>query len=123
MTFWEFLTLVLSLEVWGDSYATSSILTIVGDNTGSLQDALSLKGMGALNTLAMELSWRKARHRWHFQVGHLPTEANGVADALSRLSEGYELPPKLRMAKSLDAPSMHGFFRTLANLPPLASED
>ena len=34
---------------------TDSILTIVGDNTGSLQDALSLKGTGALHTLAMEL--------------------------------------------------------------------
>ena len=102
---------------------TDSILTIVGDNTGSLQDALSLKGTGALNTLAMELSWRKARRGWHFQVGHLPSEANDIADALSRLSEGYELPPELRTAKSLNAPSLHGFFRTLADLPPLATEE
>ena len=60
-TFWELLTLVMCLMTWGDRYAVEDILTVVGDNTGSLQNALDLKGTGALNVLATELSWRKTR--------------------------------------------------------------
>ena len=118
------LALIVSLLVWGDEYASSDVLEIVGDNTGSLQDALSLKGSGALNTLSMELSWRKAQHGWAFTVGHLPSEANTMADALSRLAEeGYEFPTALASCTCREPPSLDGFFQTLQWLPSLALED
>ena len=112
--------MVLALDAWGDEHATAAYVTILGDNTGSLQDALDLKGAGALNTLSMELSWRKALRNWHFEVGHLPTEANSAADSLSRLAEGATLPTKLEQARCISPPSLLGFFRTLRELGPPA---
>ena len=45
-TFWEYATLVIGLQVWGSRFVTES-LAVLGDNTGSLQDALHLEGRGA----------------------------------------------------------------------------
>ena len=87
-TFWEFLTLLLALMTWGDLFTDDKVM-ILGDNTGALSDALSLKGRGPLMSVSRELSWRSARRRWLYSVGHLPAEHNVVADALSRaLGEG-----------------------------------
>ena len=82
-TFWEFLALLLSLMTWADRFVEERVL-VLGDNTGALTDALALKGRGPLLAVARELSWRQARRRWNFAVGHLPSEHNKVADALSR---------------------------------------
>ena len=90
-TFWEFLTLVLALCVWGDQFVQEAV-ALLGDNTGALQDALHLKGRGILAAVARELSWRKARYGWEVEVGHVPGELNTVPDALSRLHE--KVPPK-----------------------------
>ena len=60
---------------------------MLGDNTGALQNALSLKGKGILLAVAREVSWRKAKYGWNFRVGHLPSEANVIADALSRVAD------------------------------------
>ena len=67
---------------------------MIGDNTASLQLALSLSGSDGLLAISREMTWRKARLGWCFAVGHLPTEANGVADALSRLCQ-KDRPPSL----------------------------
>ena len=83
-TFWEYATLLIGLEVWCGRFLTET-LAVLGDNTGSLQDALQLKGRGPLLSLSRELSWRQARHGWKFTVGHVPSEHNDLADALSRL--------------------------------------
>jgi hypothetical protein len=85
-TFWEFSTLLISLTLWGHWFTTDT-LNVLGDNTGALQNALSLKGKGILMALAREVSWRQAKYRWNFRVGHLPSEANVVADALSRVAD------------------------------------
>ena len=83
---------------------------IAGDNTAALTSALSLKGKGELLAVARELSWRQARRGWRFSVGHLPSEYNVVADALSRVADPkgcewpslalagaeYTAPPRLR---------------------------
>ena len=82
-TFWEFATLLLSLLVWGNRFVSDSVM-VVGDNTGALDNALSLKGKGELIAISRELSWRQAKRGWLFSVGHLPSEFNVVADALSR---------------------------------------
>ena len=108
-TFWEFLTLLLTLVTWGDQFTEESVL-VLGDNTGALSDALSLKGRGPLIAIARELSWRQARRKWKFTVGHLPSEYNVVSDALSRVADPkgcewpslalasavYRAPPKVR---------------------------
>jgi hypothetical protein len=85
-TFWEYATLLLCLMTWGDNFVKESVL-VVGDNTGSLSNALSLKGKGDLLAISRELSWRQARRHWLFSVGHLPSEHNVVADALSRRTD------------------------------------
>ena len=85
-TFWEFATLLLSLLTWGNKFVTESVM-VVGDNTGALNNALSLKGKGELIAIARELSWRQAKRGWLFSVGHLPSEFNVVADALSRQAD------------------------------------
>ena len=85
-SFWEFATLLLVLMVWGDRFVKHS-LAILGDNTAALQNALSLKGRGPLLAVAREVSWRKARRSWCFEVGHLPSESNTIADCLSRVAD------------------------------------
>ena len=85
-TFWEFATLLLSLCLWGDQF-TQSTVSVLGDNTAALSNALALRGRGPLEAVARELSWRQARRGWQFNVGHLPAEFNTVADALSRASD------------------------------------
>ena len=85
-TFWEFATLLLSLITWG-GYFTDQAVLILGDNIGALSNALALKGRGILLNVARELAWRQARRGWKFSVGHLPSEFNVVADALSRWAD------------------------------------
>ena len=85
-SFWEFATLLLALCVWGDRFTESSVL-VLGDNIGALSNALSLRGKGPLEAVARELSWRQARRGWRFEVGHLSSEHNTVADALSRTAD------------------------------------
>ena len=96
LPFWEFLMFFLALERWG---ACGLNLAILGDNIGSLQNALAKKGCGASLRLAAELAWRQCCFSWEFTVGHLPSEHNKWADALSRLQqpqEPAEFPEGLR---------------------------
>jgi len=79
------MTLYLVLLIWGTSFAKEG-LSIAGDNTAALANAVSLKGRGGLNRISLEISWRKVRQGWRYQVAHLPAEGNTTADALSRTS-------------------------------------
>ena len=80
-TFFEVLALTLAVELWcGRGQPT----TILGDNTAALQEALSLKGKGAVGDLAQALAVLRCSRTLSLTVGHLPTEANVAADALSR---------------------------------------
>ena len=83
-TFWVFYTLYLVLLMWSSRFPG---LQIFGDNTGALSNALRLTGKkGVLISIAREISWRKVRAGWVFEVAHLPAEYNVVADASSRSS-------------------------------------
>ena len=81
----EYMTLYLVLLIWGPSF-TKDGLSIASDNTAALANAVSWKGRGGLNRISMEISWRKVRQGWRYQVAHLPAEGNTTADALSRTS-------------------------------------
>ena len=88
-SFWEMVTLLLCLVVWGHYFHTE-VVAVVGDNTGAMQNALDLKGRGVMLAVAREIAWRKERFGWMYTVGHIPSEYNTVPDALSRL---HDSPP------------------------------
>ena len=50
---WEFVTLLLSLLLWGHLSA-ESLLCILGDNIAALQFALTLKGRGHMLTISRD---------------------------------------------------------------------
>ena len=54
-TFWEILTILLSLELWGDHFVHEEV-AILGDNTGALQNVLDLKGRGPMLAVAREIA-------------------------------------------------------------------
>ena len=92
-SFWEFATLFLALVTWGDWFVEAPVL-IVGDNTAALTDSLSLGGKGVMQAISREISWRVARRRWRYMVGHLPSEHNLVAYALSRQADPKSSRPQ-----------------------------
>ena len=108
-SFWEFLTLLLALIVWGDSY-TKECITVLGDSTSALQVALHLSGRREMVAIAREIAWRQIRSAWKFKVGHLPAEFNLVSDSLSRRysPSPHPLPRLLSGAIERQAPApMH----------------
>ena len=60
-------------------------LLFCGDNLASLNLAINNKSRGLLSHVGRELAWRRARYDWQFAVAHLPSEANKLADRMSRL--------------------------------------
>ena len=117
-TFFEFLTLFLSLLLWANRSGERA-LAVVGDNTAALSNALSLKGRGPLLAVSRELAWQRARKGWVFEVGHIPAEQNEVADALSRLCA---VPAKIFPANALEgaqevkAPKVDSLWHALPDL-------
>ena len=85
LTFFEALTLLIALQVWGCSGISSS-WAVVGDNLGALTVAVSHRGRGDLAKVCREVALRQARFGLHLAVGHLPSRLNLWADPLSRLS-------------------------------------
>ena len=89
--------------VWGGEFVEDA-LPILGDNLGSLNSALKLRGRGPMLAIAREISWRQARRGWLFELGHLPSEVNSVADALSRVADpkGHAWPREALAAAQRD---------------------
>ena len=115
-TFWEFLALLLALMLWGNNFVNEQV-AVLGDNIGSLQNALDLKGKGILAAVARELAWRKARLGWQFSTGHVPSEKNVVPDALSRQFEPIPAPfPRAALAEAQvrSSPDCRRLWRALA---------
>jgi len=107
-TTWEYLILYIALHTWGSEHRSG--LLLLGDNLASLAGILNLRGKSVLNLITKEVAWRKVRFQWRFAVGHLPTEKNQIADALSRIaappgSEHRSLPACLRGAVVIEAPA------------------
>ena len=83
-TYWELATLILALCRWAPLYDG---LVLCGDNTGSLTLSMDLASTKQERCLLRELAWRKAQGGWIYEVAHIPSESNTVADYLSRLEE------------------------------------
>ena len=80
-TYFEVLAFIMAVERWCDG---SSVTAVFGDNVGALQEALELRGKGSLLELAQLLAILRGARTLDIEVAHLPTEANDIADALSR---------------------------------------
>jgi len=109
-TTWEYVVVLLGLLIWGSEHRETG-LALLGDNLAALGGALSMKGRGSLSTVTRELAWRRVRFAWRYAAGHLPSEHNVLADALSRLhcpagSERKEFPPQLLSLKRRAAPEL-----------------
>ena len=89
-TFFETLVMLMAVELWGDS---SHNTVILGDNTAALGEAIDLKGKGTRGPLSQILAVLIVARTLHLTVGHLPTEANDAADALSRQFEPENAKP------------------------------
>ena len=96
-SFWEYLTAVLAVCKWA---TPDRCLALLGDNTASLECTLQLKGSGPMLAVARELAWRKGRQGLLVAAGHLPKEANQVADALSRLEAPDAAPFPAELASA-----------------------
>ena len=89
-TFFETLVVLMALELW----CTDSTPTVVlGDNTAALQDALDLKGKGPSEKVAQCLAVLRCSRSLCIAVAHLATEANELADCLSRQAEPGNTKP------------------------------
>ena len=109
-TLWEYLTVLLSLMTWASKHRRSG-LHLQGDNLAALGGVLNLTGKDKLTAVTKELTWRKVRQSWNYDAAHLPTEANLLSDALSRLSapagsERKNFPEPLRTAIQVPAPDL-----------------
>ena len=106
-TTWEYLALYISLSLFAAAHIGTGIV-LLGDNFSSLSLALHVKGQRGLGIISREISWRRIRQGWRYACGHLPSEQNEVADALSRQNcpDKKALPPDLASATLVSAPSV-----------------
>ena len=101
----------MAVELWGVSTLPTVIL---GDNVPALQEALDLKGKGTQAPLAQCLAVllvSRSLPAGGFVVGHLPSEANEAADALSRQFEPdnhkpWPFGPEVRRDTPFDIPTI-----------------
>ena len=89
-TFFEVLAVVLAIEVW---CVDASPTILLGDNVAALQETLDLKGKGPQEPLAQALALLRCSRTLRLTVAHLASEANLLADALSRQSEPGNTKP------------------------------
>ena len=113
-TTWEYVVILLALLLWGFEHRGSG-LALLGDNLAALNGALHLKGRGQLAAVTKEISWRRVRYAWKYAAGHLPSEHNDHADALSRLhapagSECKAFPAALLSARRRDLPELESIW-------------
>ena len=109
-TTWEYVVILLGLIVWGAEHRATG-LAVLGDNLAALEGALGMKGRGVLTKVTREIAWRLVRFAWRFAAGHLPSEHNHYADALSRVcapegADKKQFPVQLLGATRRDVPEL-----------------
>jgi len=107
---WELLAIFVVLVTWASEFSASG-LAVLGDNLASLSGALNHKGRKGLAKINKEIAWRKCHHKWRYAAGHLPTERNELADALSRTmaptgADRKELPACLSTTPRREPPEL-----------------
>ena len=107
-TSWEYVTLFIALYVFASDHRGTG-LAVLGDNVSSLNLALNLKGNRFLGKVSREIGWRRIRLAWRYACGHLPSELNTTADALSRLhapgTAAKAFPAELTPARMITPPA------------------
>ena len=115
-TSWEYLALLISLVIFGYIHRVKGLI-LLGDNIGSLNLALTLKGDKALGRISREIAWRRVRLGWRYRCGHLPSELNATADDLSRMSQpggkADGLPDTVRAAQRVEVPRVAALWTPL----------
>ena len=103
---WELLSILVSLHIFGKDLEEDAGVTIESDSVAALCAALELKGRSPLmNALASEVMLRLEEYNLEAVVAkHIPGVMNFLADALSRLSAGKELPESLAKVRRVPSP-------------------
>ena len=91
LAFFEALTALIALTSFCGPGRLQTV-ALIGDNLGALSVALARPGRGDLAKVCREIALRQAKWCLRIAVGHLPSELNDLADALSRLHSPAPLP-------------------------------
>ncbi|KAF4652032.1 hypothetical protein FOL47_011296 [Perkinsus chesapeaki] len=95
---WEFLAILIAVKLWSRRVPSNAIILCESDSVAALGAASSLRSKSAkLNIIAQELALHCAvQGRWYnIEFRHISGTDNQLADCLSRLSDGRELPVEL----------------------------
>ena len=113
LTFWEAFVVLACIHVWCCVEGGLRSIAVVGDNMGALAVAVSQRGRGDLGKICREVALRQARWCLQIAVGHVPSEWNTWADALSRLSapSPAEMPVELSGLPLVGLPPLTALFR------------
>ena len=98
--FWEAVVVLQALILWASGRGRQPF-AVLSDCLAALAATAGQKGKGAITAVIREVAWRSARQQWNIFVGHLPSEANLVADALPRLEAplAAAFPKELEQAR------------------------
>ena len=92
---WEALMMIVAMRTWIDETCRGAI-TVVGDAAGVLGDIVAMRAKSVtVNNLIKELALHLAPFGLEVQGVHIWSERNAVADALSRVAIGGDMPPGL----------------------------
>ena len=123
LAFFEALTALIGLVTFCGPDRLSTI-ALVGDNMGALSVALARPGLGDLARVCREIALRQARWNLRVSVGHLPSELNDWADALSRIHAPSPPPLPLELADLPQRPQPgHADLLTIEPPSGLATEE
>ena len=115
MAVWETLAVLVSVRVWGSRIgARAGAFRLQADSRAALGAAVHLTSpVPVLNELAQEVALELEAAGLEVVAGeHLRGLLNVEADALSRLAEGAEVPPRLRgTPRSVAPPRGNSFYK------------
>ena len=95
---WEAYTLVATIELWHKViFASRGRLVVIGDPLGDLYGAVRFRSKDPwINRMFLRLALLFAPRGDTLEAVHIWSEANALADTLSRLNEGAALPECLK---------------------------
>ena len=111
LAFFESVTALVGIELWTGASQLQTF-GLVGDNIAALTAAVSTRGRGDVAKVCREIALRQARQNLVIAVGHIPSELNTWADALSRVHAPSPagVPPQLLSLPRRAAPVLEHLF-------------